>query len=278
MVSRKVKKRRKKAFADLSQQATNAGLNVDLSGFKKKGQYKAKNKALKAALSELPDDPVDPQVPDEELPPEFTAMDQARQVTNAIGAITPGVAADTAAGLGFRQDIRNLIGPELAALDNEGFTDQDYQDIQAVRDQRMADAQSDFRSRVQGVIGDLKGRGFSSSSLTPKALDSGAIKAYDRNVQGIQAQEAQMRQSILNARAGRRAQRIGSALGAANTLGTGGVSQLQGAYINPNAYGGLTQAGAASILPGIANQGANFWSQQGLSSAQIQTTPRPIAF
>lgn len=277
------KKQRKDSFADLSAQAAERGLNVDLSGFKEDGQYKKKNEALKAALNPnqvatTGEVPLSEPLGGGSGSQPITAGSQADAVTETIGTLTPAVGMDVARGLGFRNDIRNILGGEIAAGDAEGLSAQDYADIDAVSGQRFRDATGDFKNRVQSVMGDLKGRGFSSSNLAGRALQSGAYDPFSRNIQDIAAGESQMRQEILNARAGRKGQRISNALGAATTLGSSNLNALQGAYINPNAYGGLTEAQAASMMPGMAAQGGSYYADQGRYGAQVASQPRMIQY
>jgi hypothetical protein len=277
------RKQRKENYADLSARAAERGLTVDLSGFKEDGQYKKKNEALKAALNpnqvattgEVPlSEPMDGASGSQPI----TAGSQADAVTETIGTLTPALGMDVAGGLGFRNDIRNILGGEIAAGDAEGLSTQDYADINAVSDQRFRDATGDFKNRVQSVMGDLKGRGFSSSNLAGRAMQSGAYDPFSRNIQDIAAGESQMRQGILNARAGRKGQRISSALGAATTLGSSNLNALQGAYINPSSYGGLTEAQAASMMSNMASTGANYYADQARYGAATASQPRMIQY
>lgn len=278
-VQRRRRKKRKAQYADLTKQAEKLGLEIDYGDLGEK-QFKKRNQLLKAKIQEAQaaEKATEEETATEESIAEVTPTSAAKDTTAAIGAVTPAVAQDVAAGIGFRGDVRDILAGEISAAGAEGLTQQDLADIDAVSQQRMRGATEDFRNRVQSVIGGLQGRGFTSSNLAGRNLQEGAYDPYSRNVQDIMAGEAQMRQNILNARAQRRAQRVQSALGAVGTLGTGGVTELQNTYIDPSRYGGMSQAQAAQIAIGAAGAGANYYSQAGQYGAGVLSQNRVLGY
>ena len=278
-VQRRRRKKRKAQYADLTKQAEELGLEIDYGDLREK-QFKKRNQLLKEKIQEAQaaEKATEEETATEESIPEVTPTSAAKETTAAIGAVTPAVAEDVAAGIGFRGDVRDILAGEISAAGAEGLTQQDLADIDAVSQQRMRGATEDFRNRVQSVIGGLQGRGFTSSNLAGRNLQEGAYDPYSRNVQDIMASEAQMRQNILNARAQRRAQRVQSALGAVGTLGTGGVTELQNTYIDPRRYGGMSQAQAAQIAIGAAGAGANYYSQAGKYGAGVLSENRVLGY
>lgn len=278
-VQRRRRKKRKAQYADLTKQAEKLGLEIDYGDLGEK-QFKKRNQLLKQKIQEAQaaEKAQEEETAAEESIAEVTPTSAAKDTTAAIGAVTPAVAQDVAAGIGFRGDVRDILAGEISAAGTEGLTQQDLADIDAVSQQRMRGATEDFRNRVQSVIGGLQGRGFTSSNLAGRNLQEGAYDPYSRNVQDIMTGEAQMRQNILNARAQRRAQRIQSALGAVGTLGTGGVTELQNTYIDPSRYGGMSQAQAAQIAIGAAGAGANYYSQAGQYGAGVLSQNRVLGY
>jgi len=280
-VQRRRRKKRKAQYADLTKQAEKLGLEIDYGDLGEK-QFKKRNQLLKQKIQEAQAaekaTEEEAKTAEENSVPEVTPTSAAKDTTAAIGAVTPAVAQDVAAGIGFRGDVRDILAGEISAAGVEGLTQQDLADIDTVSQQRMRGATEDFRNRVQSVIGNLQGRGFTSSNLAGRNLQEGAYDPYSRNVQDIMTGEAQMRQNILNARAQRRAQRVQSALGAVGTLGTGGVTELQNTYIDPSRYGGMSQAQAAQIAIGAAGAGANYYSQAGQYGAGVLTQNRVLGY
>lgn len=278
-VQRRRRKKRKAQYADLTKQAEELGLEIDYGDLGEK-QFKKRNQLLKGKIQEAQaaEKAKEEAAAEEESIAEVTPTSAAKDTTAAIGAVTPAVAQDVAAGIGFRGDVRDILAGEISAAGVEGLTQQDLADIDTVSQQRMRGATEDFRNRVQSVIGGLQGRGFTSSNLAGRNLQEGAYDPYSRNVQDIMTGEAQMRQNILNARAQRRAQRIQSALGAVGTLGTGGVTELQNTYIDPSRYGGMSQAQAAQIAIGAAGAGANYYSQAGQYGAGVLSQNRVLGY
>lgn len=277
---RRKRKERKTKYADLTKQAEKLGLEIDYGDLGEK-QFKKRNQLLKQKIQEAQaaeKATEEETATEQESIAEVTPTSAAKDTTAAIGAVTPAVAQDVAAGIGFRGDVRDILAGEISAAGAEGLTQQDLADIDAVSQQRMRGATEDFRNRVQSVIGGLQGRGFTSSNLAGRNLQEGAYDPYSRNVQDIMTGEAQMRQNILNARAQRRAQRVQSALGAVGTLGTGGVTELQNTYIDPNRYGGMSQAQAAQIAIGAAGAGANYYSQAGKYGAGVLSENRVLGY
>ena len=278
-VQKRRRKKRKAQYADLTKQAEELGLEIDYGDLREK-QFKKSNQLLKEKIqaAQAAQAEEEAKTAEENSVPEVTPTSAAKDTTAAIGAVTPAVAQDVAAGIGFRGDVRDILAGEISAAGAEGLTQQDLADIDAVSQQRMRGATEDFRNRVQSVIGGLQGRGFTSSNLAGRNLQEGAYDPYSRNVQDIMTGEAQMRQNILNARAQRRAQRVQSALGAVGTLGTGGVTELQNTYIDPSRYGGMSQAQAAQIAIGAAGAGANYYSQAGQYGAGVLTQNRVLGY
>jgi len=278
-VQKRRRKKRKAQYADLTKQAEELGLEIDYGDLREK-QFKKRNQLLKEKIqaAQAAKAEEEAKTAEENSVPEVTPTSAAKDTTAAIGAVTPAVAQDVAAGIGFRGDVRDILAGEISAAGTEGLTQQDLADIDAVSQQRMRGATEDFRNRVQSVIGNLQGRGFTSSNLAGRNLQEGAYDPYSRNVQDIMTGEAQMRQNILNARAQRRAQRVQSALGAVGTLGTGGVTELQNTYIDPSRYGGMSQAQAAQIAIGAAGAGANYYSQAGQYGAGVLTQNRVLGY
>ena len=278
-VQKRRRKKRKAQYADLTKQAEELGLEIDYGDLREK-QFKKRNQLLKEKIqaAQAAQAEEEAKTAEENSVPEVTPTSAAKDTTAAIGAVTPAVAQDVAAGIGFRGDVRDILAGEISAAGTEGLTQQDLADIDAVSQQRMRGATEDFRNRVQSVIGNLQGRGFTSSNLAGRNLQEGAYDPYSRNVQDIMTGEAQMRQNILNARAQRRAQRVQSALGAVGTLGTGGVTELQNTYIDPSRYGGMSQAQAAQIAIGAAGAGANYYSQAGQYGAGVLTQNRVLGY
>lgn len=196
-----------------------------------------------------------------------------RDILGGLGQVGTGIGADIQEGLGFRSDIRDVIRRELLNAGPEGLTQQDVADLDAMERAGLSNAQSQFKDALQRTTGNLLSQGFMSSNLASKALERGAYKPLASNLRNLEAQQSARRQSILNARANRKNQRIASLLGSSANLGASDLTQAQRSFINPQSFGGFTDPQAEAALRQQGQFDANLQAQAGRDKAQVQTTP-----
>lgn len=175
------------------------------------------------------------------------------EMLDASRGLLPAFTQDAQSGLDFKQRIRDILGSQALDEGMDSLVEADMEDLQ--------DASKNINRQV---FGELQDTGFLSSSIAGRAFG-------DASTKGLRSNLLQMQKNRNNLRS----QNIRDMLSSATALsGPSTIGQFQsGGYVNPNQYGGVSDAQAANLAQNEAKMRADIEQNRGGQLADARLTP-----
>jgi len=184
-------------------------------------------------------------------------------------------ANETAQALASRQGIRNNIMDFAGQnLNEQGLTEQNELDLQAIEDQIFNKFGDVFSDTMQGATGNLIDSGFNSSSLAGDALQDGAYNTQSRFLTDAAASLANTRQGLIDSNVNNNLKNLSGLTSAFNTVGANsGIGAVTGGAINPGSLGLFTDPQSAQLAATLKQQDLMNMQRNQFALSDLATKP-----
>ena len=195
--------------------------------------------------------------------PEITAGEQQQNIRDMMQGLNMQ-AMMAAQGLPFlyaQQEqrgagVRNVMTPMLMQqgmqIASGGMSQPEMEGMQAIEDYFKEDFKGYFDDLTDQAYAQLYNTGFMSSSLVDDVLKEGAAEPAAEYATQSAAKLAEIRNRFMSDSLARDSQRQQVGLGTFGQLGQmSGIGSVTGGMVNPNQFGGLTDAQSIQLLAGV---------------------------
>lgn len=195
--------------------------------------------------------------------PEINTGEQQQNIQNMMQGLNQQ-SMMAASGLPFMYaqqeqrgaNVRNMMTPMLMQqgmqMASGGMSQPELEGLKAIEDYFADDFKGYFEDLTDQAYSGLYNSGFTSSSLVDDVLNEGAAEPAAEYAAQSAAKLADIRNRFMSDSLARDTQRQQVGLGTFYTLGQmSGIDSVTGALVNPNQFGGMTDAQSLALLQGV---------------------------